>query len=336
MRLEARIKMGYYPTPLSVVKRIKSFLTFPEENANLFDPCCGEGLALRMLNGNQKATTYGIELDEHRAEKARQNLDYFIKGSYEDARISNNAFSCLFLNPPYDWNVPENEDTESERKEKIFLKDTIKYLQSNGVLIYLIPQKRLTSGIAKILSYRFENFSVFSFPKDEYETYKQIVLFGSKKHKAWLNDNEHQRLKAIPEKELQEIPYFEKPIYNLPCSGQVNLFRSAVIDETELEKEIENSILWEKLRGNSDLSNDSIGRPPLPLHKGHLGLLLANGYLDGVIGEGKDKHVVRGKVEKVTYKYEEYEGDTLIEREVENYRVSIKILKRDGSIMSLV
>ena len=32
MRLEAKIKMGYYPTPIPVVERIKSFIRFTEDN----------------------------------------------------------------------------------------------------------------------------------------------------------------------------------------------------------------------------------------------------------------------------------------------------------------
>jgi hypothetical protein len=335
MRLEAKIKMGYYPTPLSVVERIRSFLKFPEDNVNLFDPCCGEGLALKKLKGDAKATTYGIELDEYRAEKAKSNLDHVIKGSYEDARISNNAFSCLFLNPPYDWNAPDNEES-SERKEKTFLKGTVKYLQQSGVMIYIIPQRRLSNDIAKILSYRFTDFNVFRFPDEEYEEFKQIVLLGSKKDEPLLNSEAYERLSVLSEKELQEIPYADKPIYELPPSGDVHVFRSSLIDEEELENGMEDSILWQKIEENAQVDNDYFGRPPLPLHKGHLGLLLANGCLDGVVGDGKDRHVVRGKVEKVISRYEEYEGDTLIERDVESYRVSIKILKKDGDIITLM
>jgi len=335
MRLEAKIKMGYYPTPLSVVERVRSFLKFPEDNVNLFDPCCGEGLALKNLKGDAKSTTYGIELDEYRAEQAKRNLDHVLKGSYEDARISNNAFSCLFLNPPYDWDVPNKEEA-SDRTEKVFLKGTLRYLQPSGALIYIIPQRRLSNDIAKILSYRFDDFNVFRFPDDEYEEFKQIVLFGSKKQEAVLNDREYDRLKIIPQRDLQEISYAEKPVYHLPPSGPVSLFRSSLIDEEELEKELGSSILWNRIKGNGDVGDDYLGRPPLPLHKGHLGLLLANGCLDGVIGEGKDRHIVRGKVEKVTHRYEEYEGDTLIERDVESYRVSIKILKKNGEILTLM
>lgn len=332
MRPGADVKMGYYPTPISVVERIRTFLSFPEDNANLFDPCCGEGLALKKLKGDAKATTYGIELDERRAEKAKKNLDHVLKGSYEDARISHNAFSCLYLNPPYDWDAVN----EGERKEKTFLKGTMKYLQPTGIMVYLIPQKRLTEDVAKLLSYRFEDFNVFRFPDREYEEFKQIVLFGSKKYEPALNDNEYESLRTVPQKELYEIPHSDKPIYSLPSAEPVQLFRSSLIDEEELERELADSVLWKKLKESVELTDGYMGRPPLPLHKGHLGLLLANGCLDGVVGDGQDRHIVRGKVEKITSKFEEYEGDTLIEREVENYKVSIKILKRDGDIISLL
>jgi predicted RNA methylase len=332
MRPGADVKMGYYPTPVSVVERIRSFLSFPDDNVNFLDPCCGEGLALTRLKGDAKMTTYGIELDQYRAEKAKDNLDHVIRGSYEDARISHNAFSCLYLNPPYDWDAVN----DGERKEKTFLKSTLKYLQPTGLLIYLVSQNRLSDDIAKILSYRLESFNVFKFPDREYKRFKQIVLFGSKKHDAVLDDHEYESLRSVPEKELREIPCLNEPIYSLPPAAPVELFRSSMIDEEELERALESSVLWKKINGNSKVSDNYMGRPPLPLHKGHLGLLLANGCLDGVVGEGPDRHIVRGKVEKVSSRYEEYEGDTLIEREVESYKVSLKILKKDGDIMTLI
>ncbi len=329
--------MGYYPTPLSVVERIRSFMRFPEDNASLFDPCCGEGLALKHLAKDTNSTTYGIELDEYRAEQAKGNLDHVLKGSYEDARISNNVFSCLFLNPPYDWDTPADAYMDSsERKEKTFLKGTVKYLQPDGALIYIIPQHRLTSDIAKILSYRFEDHNVFRFPDDEYDQFRQFVLFGVKKDKSFLDDSQFNRLKNVPAYTLDEIPYSEKPVYSLPPSKAVPLYRSSIIDETELEREVANSALWQKLKGYANNDSDNIGRPPLPLHTGHLGLLLANGYLDGVVGEGQDRHIVRGKVEKITNRYDEYQRDVLIEREVDSYRVSVKILRKDGNILTLM
>ena len=74
----------------------------------------------------------------------------------------------------------------------------------------------------------------------------------------------------------------------------------------------------------------------MPLRTGHLGLLLASGCLDGVVGEGENRHIVRGKVEKVSHTEQECQGDVLIEREIERYRVSIKVLTRDGEIRNLM
>lgn len=332
MRLEARVKMGYYPTPLMVVERIKSFIRFPE-NASILDPCCGEGNALQKLAEGTGAKTYGIEVDEFRAEEAKTKLDHVLKCGYEQTRISNAVFSCLFLNPPYDW---ETEDEGSERKEKVFLKETIKYLQPQGLLVYVIPQNRLDKSIAKILAYRFEKFLVYKFPEEEYDAFKQIVLFAVKKKESNIDEEALTKLIQVPVKDLKEIPAKDEPVYELPKLKGVELFKSVVIDEKEVSKEIKESPLWEKFKEMARIEEQKIGRPPLPLHTGHLGLLLANGCLDGIVGQGEDMHIVKGKVEKVVNKYTEYKGDVLEERELETYKVSIKILRRDGEVITLM
>ena len=332
MRLEARVKMGYYPTPLIVVESIKSFIQFPE-GASILDPCCGEGDALQKLAEGTGAKTYGIEVDEFRAEEAKTKLDHLLKCGYEEMRITNGIFSCLFLNPPYDW---ETEEDSNERKEKIFLKETIKYLQPQGVLVYIIPQNKLDKSIAKILAYRFEKFLIYKFPEEEYEAFKQIVLLAVKKKESNIDQETLDKLVQVPVKDLKELPAKDEPVYELPRGKDVELFKSVVIDEKEVSKEVENSPLWEKFREMARIEEQKIGRPPLPLHTGHLGLLLANGCLDGIVGQGEDRHIVKGKVEKVVNKYTEYKGDVLEERELEQYKVSIKVLKQDGEIITLM
>ena len=49
-RLMNNVKMGYYPTDIAHVKMMKKALRFPENKVNLFDPCCGCGLALEALS----------------------------------------------------------------------------------------------------------------------------------------------------------------------------------------------------------------------------------------------------------------------------------------------
>jgi len=248
MRLAGRIKMGYYPTPLSVVDRIRSFISIPGQKVNVFDPCCGEGLALKHLADGWQAETYGVELDGHRAEKAKENINHVLKCSYTQTRITNGGFSVLYLNPPYDEEtLNDGTVTSSERKEKLFLKNTIKYLKTGGLLIYIIPQTRLDKATAKIISYRFENVKIFRFHAEEYDAFKQIVVFGLKRKKPELDNSSYSELVKSRNSDLAEIPFSGNPTYTLPKSGKVHLFRSTVIVLHELEIEAKQSPLWRKL-----------------------------------------------------------------------------------------
>jgi len=338
MRLEGRVKMGYYPTPLSVVDRIKSFISVPESQpVNAFDPCCGEGLALKQFAAGWTCRTYGIELDEHRAAEAKQNLNHVLKCSYTQTRITNGCFSVLFLNPPYDEETFSNGTiTSSERKEKIFLKNTIKYLKRKGLLVYIIPQPRLDKSIAKILSYRFEDIRTYKFQDEEYDAFRQIVVFGIKKKNPEIDRDSYNALTKARDSELPELSFADKPIYSLPIAGKVNLFRSTVIDLMELSKEASNSPLWRNFKEMTRIDETANSRPPLPLHQGHIALMLANGCIDGVVGEGNDRHVIKGKVQKVVVKHQEQNQGTIEEREIDKYQVSIKVLTMDGKIRALV
>jgi len=338
MRLAGRIKLGFYPTPISVVERIKSFISVSENQpVNAFDPCCGEGLALKHFTEGWNCITYGIELDEHRAEEAKQNLNHVLKCSYTQTRITNGCFSVLFLNPPYDEETFSNGMvTSSERKEKIFLKDTIKYLKPKGLLVYIIPQTRLDKSIAKILSYRFENINVYKFQGKEYDAFKQIVVFGVKKKSPELDNDSYSLLAKVRDVRLLELPFLEQATYRLPDAGKVNLFRSTVIDLQELTNEAKASPLWRNFREMTRVDPSNNDRPPLPLHQGHIALMLANGCLDGVVGKRDDRHVVKGRVQKVVIRHEEQSQGTTEIRELDQYQVSIKVLTMDGKIRALV
>lgn len=329
--------MGYYPTPLSVVERVNTFLKFPDGKMTVLDPCCGEGLAVKKLVEGINAETYGIELDKLRAGEAKENLDHVLACGYEDSRITNNAFSILWLNPPYDFEkMDEDADRSNERKEKTFLANTIKYLKVGGILVYIIPQSRLSKSIAKTLSSRFENIQVYRFMDEEYKAFKQIVVIGVKKKRNEPDETEYLNLVQVPSFTLDELPELKEPIYEVPSSDTISLFKSKIIEIEELAKEVKESPLWKKMRDMSVARNGGLKRPPLPLHSGHLGLLLASGCLDGLMGEGDDLHVVRGKVIKITTTYEEMKGDVLEQRSIESYQVSIKILNKDGDIITLM
>jgi len=283
------------------------------------------------------AVTYGIELDKKRAEEAKGNLDYVLPCGYEEVRITNNAFSILWLNPPYDFEKSDEEDDRShERKEKTFLANTLKYLKPGGILIYIIPQVRLTKPIAKLLSSRFQDIQTYRFPDEEYKAFGQIVVLGVKKPRSEPDDAECLRLAQVSDISLDEIPILSEPIYDVSPGNEISLFVSTAISIETVEKEVTSSPLWKRMAELSSVHDGLLHRPPLPLHAGHLGLLLASGCLDGLVGEGDDQHVVRGKVVKTIDSYEEMKGDVTEIHEVESYQVSIKILTRAGDLITLM
>ena len=72
-------------------------------------------------------------------------------------------------------------------------------------------------------------------------------------------------------------------------------FKKIAFTDEELIEAIENSPLAKHL---TEVTPREIPRPPLPLDRGHLGLILASGILDGVVECPHGPHVVRGSSRK--------------------------------------
>jgi tRNA1(Val) A37 N6-methylase TrmN6 len=328
--------MGHYPTPQRVVELIRNYLAFPPGQFSTLDPCCGEGTALAGLVAGTSAITYGVELDHQRAEESKSRLHHVLRCGIEETRIQHRSCSLLLLNPPYDeLTLEEEADAKTERQERAFLRMTVPYLIPGGVLVYIIPQNRLDKAIARLLASRFEHIHVLRFPDPEYGDFRQIVIFGIKKANNTLDEVEALRLQSIPKVDLVPLCISPEIHYRVPPSGPLTLFRSILVDPQELEKHMVQSALWKRFAALTSRSELRIPRPPLPLHSGHLGLLLAAGKLDGIMGAGDDRHLVKGSVRKITTVLQEIKGEVLEERELDRYVVSIKILNRNGEIREL-
>src|SRR5947209_1181544 len=121
-RLQNQIKLGYFPTPQSLIASIATQLSAPVAAWRALDPCAGEGIALAMLAERLGGETFGFELDTQRAGEATTRLDHVLAGSYEDMRLPHlpGAVSLLYLNPPY----AADTDEAGKRLELTFLRDT--------------------------------------------------------------------------------------------------------------------------------------------------------------------------------------------------------------------
>jgi predicted RNA methylase len=137
MRGIARQKLGYFPLSQKEAERIRRFLSFREDcdATSVLDPCAGGGAAMATITSGAKTLTYGIELDSFRAEEARLLLGHVLQGNCFDVQSAVEAFSLLFENPPYDFEVGENRNG---RMEYLFLEHTYQWLKPGGVLVLVI------------------------------------------------------------------------------------------------------------------------------------------------------------------------------------------------------
>ena len=342
MRLAAQAKMGYYPTPELVVPLIGTILVRQSPGKiRVLDPCAGQGSALRALGETLEAQTYGIELDRERGRIAQETLTRCLITDYEKTRISHQGFSLVYLNPPYDWTIKEDEVTGSERYEKTFLRNTIKYLVPGGVLGFLIPQKRLDKAIGKILDYRFEKIRVFRFPDQEYKKFKQIVIFGILKNTPRIDDGIVSYLTNLG-KGQGVIPRIEKATchYDVPVAGKIKkfIFKTTLIDPEDLEREIVDHGLQEKIKTLvTPVSLTERIKPIMPLRHGHLAQLLACGMMNGMVFDRDNKNplLVKGMTKKVVETFSEHENgkERIIERD--KILITINAVNTEGEIFTV-
>lgn len=194
-RLEGIAKAEYYPTPPSVVERVAALVrVVPSAHrraVRLFDPCCGPGDALRQfadsLGGGE---TYGIEIEQNRAVEARAALDHVIAGSAFAVRLGHEAFSCLWLNPPYD------QDDGGKRLEHSFLTTISRALAPGGLLVYIVPQARLAQS-ARYLSTHYERMRCYRFHDPEYVAFRQCVLLAYRRSGPAIAPETKTRVEAL-------------------------------------------------------------------------------------------------------------------------------------------
>lgn len=331
------VKMGYYPTDPRHVEWIRNALTFPDSDVrvNLFDPCCGEGLALRQLGHGASARTYGAELDENRARCAGDNLDCVALGSFFSSHIAKNAFHLVFLNPPYLSVAMEKRI----REEKRFLMEAYSCCMPGGVLVYIIPFYRLTPDIAQILAENFDALSIYRFSGPEFKKFRQIAVIG--RRTVWHEDHEKTAwlLKCADDvSTLPELSEIGKNKYALPAkAADVKPFHGEVFNEYELYRQLQESPSLRKLySGDSVVRRDK--RPLLPLNAGQIGLIGGSGLLDGRV-ECEVPHIIRGVIERetitevsVTRRDKKGNAKTLLQTETNTNKLVFNILTQNGFV----
>ena len=306
MRAHGQAKLGFYPLPLAEADRLKNWLYFSEQFSAL-DPCVGDGIAFAHLLRDAPVRCYGIEVDAFRTEQARALGIETQQASAMDVRCQAEAVSLLYLNPPYDWEMGESNN---QRLELVFLEHSYRWLKAGGVLVFVIPQLRLAK-CARLLGEHFTDLRVFRLTEPACLEYKQIVVLGTRrKRHARVSDavllDGVRYLEALAMKsELEPLSNNPEFQYEVPASEQVVLTHVGIpLDEVE-DLLLESAAYRQASRVLLPKLNDVKGRPLTPLHGGHVGLLCTAGMLNGVFGEGEDRHIAHWRSVKFTDHWEE-------------------------------
>src|SRR5258708_32644230 len=200
------------------------------------DPCVGDGVAFMHLLDGTHARRYGIEIDAYRAEQARNLGIDTVQASVFDVRCPAEAFSLLYLNPPYDLEIGA---TNNQRLELVFLEHTYRWLKPGGVLVFVIPQPQLKS-CARILSEYFADLTVYKLTHPASFQYKQVAVLGvRRKRHQYLRDSallESVRWleMLVTESELDVLGEASALRYEIPHSGPAKLTNAGIpLDEVE-------------------------------------------------------------------------------------------------------
>ena len=331
MRNAGRLKLGYFPLPIEEGRRLRRLIHCPQP-FSVLDPCVGTGEALHLLTSGIDCKRYGIELDAYRALTASQAGIETVQGNLFDAYAKVETFSLLYLNPPYDSEIGS---LNNQRMELLFLEHTYRWLVSGGILFFVIPEKRLSVCIP-LLASNFTDFRLFRLTAPESVRFEQVVLTAVRKPMRGnaMESNRTLLQRLIFSGQHLDLEDDQEP-YSVPATPAASVTYRGLPFDT-IEDLIPASPAWKQvapfLLPREEMAS---GRPITPLHAGHVGLLCTAGLLNGVFGDGADRHIARWRSIKHTTTITEKEDDVAVTRKRERFSNELSLVYQDGRTLVL-
>jgi hypothetical protein len=123
--------------------------------------------------------------------------------------------------------------------------------------------------------------------------------------------------------------------YRVPASASTRLvYRGWPLDQ--IEDQIVSSSAWKQVEALLLPKKERAGgRPITPLHAGHVGLLCTAGLLNGVFGQGQERHIARRRsVKSVTVFEVKEKGYTEVHKR-EQFTNELALVYEDGRTLVL-
>lgn len=340
MRLAGRACLGFYPLPLPEAERIRKFLAFSDKHCCALDPCVGDGAAFSEITSGNRVLRYGVELDAGRAEQAQSNGIEVIHGNCFDVQCPVESFSLMYLNPPYDFEIGEQN---SQRMERLFLEHVYRWIKRAGVLVMVIPGRYL-HDCSQLLAHQFRDVRVHRLTEPESVKYKQVVVMGVRRTRAERDrvpDTEITRTRlrfeslATDPGKLPPLTTEPDNLYAVPSGEAAQMvYRGLPLDQ--IEDLLPKSSAYRQASAILIAPPSEVnGRPLTPLHRGHVGLLCTAGMLNGIFGEDRTRHLSHWQSVKLVDKTEEEEDGKTVIRERERFSNELTLVFCTGEIIVL-
>ena len=332
MRNAGRLQLGHYPLPTEEARNMRRLLLAPSPFLGI-DPCVGDGTALLEITQNLPVYLTGIELDADRAAAAAHGIAA-TQGSTFESYVPAGSCSLLYLNPPYDVEMGQHGN---QRLELVFLDHCYGWLKTVGVLIFVIPVTAL-SHCAKRLASQFERISVFRLTHPESIRFSQLAVLAVRKKEHQRGDTRHADQLVRMAYHYDALPPLSSETaerYIIPESTPVPVqYRGLPLDA--IEDALSRSGAMENARSLLVRKQERIeGRPVTPLHGGHVGLLCTAGMLNGVFGEGENRHIAHWRSVKHVDVYHEEEDGYEIVRRRERFSHELTLAYETGRVVVL-
>ncbi|SIO37105.1 hypothetical protein SAMN05444166_4166 [Singulisphaera sp. GP187] len=340
MRLAAQAKAGFYPAHTMAIAELSKHLYCRSldpakkyDTINIIDPCAGKGLAIKQLADAlavPEEHVYSIELDSERSKdilKLMPMSNHIGPASFTGVQITGFSFGLAYVNPPFD-----SELGGGKREEQGFTEKATRLLGQKGILVLVCPFTALcgNGNFVEYIDAHYEDVAVYKFPDGEDEAgnlirpYREIVVIGRKRkdvlpseaaqnhgklHQMEMRWRGYLSIESLPALGMVQPkgwngshPSYDREedirTWEIPLSWKPNVFRKTMFTDDELREAVADSPLNKQLK---EVKIPPPNSPPLPLDKGHLGLILASGMLDGPVEGPYGVHVVRGSSHKVEY-----------------------------------
>ena len=333
-------KLGAYYTDHSHCRSIAEILQFPEnEEVCVLEPAIGDGEAVRTVTGqsrNKNIHIFAVELNSETADSVigADGVEECIWGDFlTDVLIGKSMFSFCFCNPPYG-------DMDGRRLENRFLKKIIPCLMEDAVLVYIVPDYVAADG--SFLEEWCESFyteKIYRFRENEYQKWKQVVLFGRKKRRQGSEGKQIFKGLLLKEGMPEILPehYGGKKIPVFPSNRKnISEFTAKHFNEERVRKGLAGSpldkLVAEKIVPAAFIA-DQLSRPPIMPNQGQLYLMAVSGAGQGLVGspENRDLHLQRGVVKNIEEdKVYEENGEAYLS--VQRYtKIIFNVIENDGT-----